>query len=185
MGSFDSFRKRRVDNAKALSAFGVQPDDRGRAHYRTIREGNGTTVYTIGYERRDADELMQLLKDVAITTLVDIREKPISRIADFREEALRFRCADTGIQYVACAELGSPADHREELKRSGDFQAFGAKFRSHVRRSGRDAVRRVAALASTRLIALLCYERLHEECHRSIVADLVAREINATIVAIL
>jgi uncharacterized protein (DUF488 family) len=45
----------------------------------------------------------------------------------------------------------------------------------------------IARLAeSSRRIAtaLLCYERLHEDCHRSVIADLIAEQLNATVIAI-
>ncbi|NNM88825.1 MAG: DUF488 family protein, partial [Phycisphaerae bacterium] len=41
----------------------------------------------------------------------------------------------------------------------------------------------LAAEAKKKSTALLCYERLHEECHRGIVAELLADMLDAGIVA--
>ncbi|WP_456372579.1 hypothetical protein [Methanocaldococcus sp.] len=36
-------------------------------------------IYTIGYEGRSLEEFIQVLKDVGINVVVDVRELPLSR----------------------------------------------------------------------------------------------------------
>jgi uncharacterized protein (DUF488 family) len=49
---------------------------------------------------------------------------------------------------------------------------------------GGEELERLAGVAKSKSTALLCYERLHEDCHRSIVADMLADLLDAGIVAI-
>ena len=62
---------------------------------------------------------------------------------------------------------------------------FRKRFRELVRRSRMDEIEELAELAERKTIALLCYERCHDECHRSIVAEFVAEINDASIAAIL
>lgn len=183
------FGRRRDRNAASIErAFGItvaEPQATGLAtRYRTIREGGPATVFTVGYEKRDGEELMALLKDAGIDLLADIREKPLSRVPDFRATALRGFCENVGIEYRNWPALGSTEKLRENLKLTGDFGRFEREFRKYVIRNGKDALHELANEAKTKSTALLCYERLHEECHRSTVAELLADELGAGIVAI-
>lgn len=180
--------KRRSRNAAAIGrAFGISvaaPPATGRStNYRTVREGGATTIFTIGYEKRDGDGLISLLIDAGIELLADIREKPMSRVPDFRAAALRGLCENAGIEYRSWPELGSTEKLRENLKATGDFKRFESGFRGHVLRCGQHALKELAMAAKKKPTALLCYERLHEECHRSTVAELLADILDAGIVA--
>ena len=177
---------RRSRNAKALSAFGVSPTDAVEMpkRFRTVRQGKGPTLYTVGYERRTGEELIDLLRDAGVEVLVDVRERAMSRRADFRGAALRARCEASGIDYLAMPGLGSTPAQRDELKASGDLPAFHAAFRRHSEQHQGEALRQLAGIVIERPAALICYEREHEDCHRSVLADLVADELDATVVAL-
>ena len=178
--------KRRAMNAKALSAFGLCPrQSQAGLCMRTIREGAGPTIFTIGYERRDGDELISLLLDAGVEMLVDIREKPISRKPDFRPAALQARCQVVGIDYEQMPELGSPENARKTLDETGDIEAFRRRFAAYVRKHLNTPLDHLTELAKARPVALLCYERCHEDCHRSIIADSVADRLKGGVVAII
>lgn len=157
----------------------------GRAAQRVVRSGNGIAVFTIGYERRDGDELIRCLHEAEVDLLVDVRERALSRKPDFRKNALQQRCQAAGLDYENWPRLGSTAHQRRQLWETGDFRTFARRYRDFARRRRADELDRLAAVARTRRIALLCYERDHEGCHRSIVADLIADRVDATIIAIL
>lgn len=183
MGLSGELAKRRAANARSLAAFGIQATTAGMPA-RTIREGGKTAIYTIGYERRDGEELISLLRDQAIAVLVDIRERPMSRKPDFRAPALQSLCAEAGIQYESWPMLGSTVEQREELEASGDFKAFEREFRAYALKTMGTELDKLAKGVKKRATALLCYERSHEDCHRRVIAELVADRINATIVAL-
>jgi uncharacterized protein (DUF488 family) len=172
-------------NSRTRTAFGLDSTtDRGRGVLRTVRSGGRTTLFTIGYERRDGAELISLLRDAGVKVLADIRERPISRKSDFRGAALHARCEQAGISYLGMPELGSPQADRQELRETGDIQAFLRRFRQYARKRLTEPVVELGRLAQEQPVALLCYERCHEYCHRAVIADLVADRIGAAVVAI-
>lgn len=176
----------RQRNAKALSAFDVDIDgDNPDTRYRTVREGSGASIFTIGYEGRDGEDLVTRLVDAGVEVLVDVRERPFSRKPDFRKRALQALCEESGVEYESWVRLGSTAHQRENLKATRDIGTFMKRFRDFAKRGRTEELESLGEFANKRTIALLCYERAHEECHRCVVADLVADEIDASVVAIL
>lgn len=189
MSLSSELNKRREANAKAIAAFGVAID---RGHVgvvgggvvRTLREGKKVTIYTVGYERRDGEELMSVLRDQGVRALADVRQRPMSRKPDFRATALKGFCVEAGIEYQPWPMLGSTVEQRDQLLASGDFRKFATQFRAYAIKTMGPDLQRLAESAKRTPTALLCYERLHEDCHRSVVADLIADELDASIVAI-
>ena len=176
---------RRATNAKALAALGFAASTgRSASYLRTIREGNSVTIFTIGYEKRTSEDLIAQLRDAGVVILADIREKPISRRAEFRGEALRAACETAGIGYEAWPQLGSTESQRDDLHESGDIEAFHKRFRTYAKRHLMPEIKRLAKEALHQPIALFCYERAHAECHRMVIAELLADEIKAGITAI-
>lgn len=153
------------------------------AHYRTIMEGRGPTVYTIGYERRDGEDLIARLLDAGVKVLLDVRERPFSRNPDFRRGKLERFCKEAGVGYESWPDLGSTDHQRTQLRAEGDFAHFRKRFRETVKRRP-GVFDRLADIVSRETVAMLCYERAHEECHRCILAELLHAEIDATVVAI-
>ncbi len=181
-------RARRAANASALAAFGASATSEcGGETYRTVREGKakGAVIFTIGYEGRTGEELIAGLRDAGVRYLADIRQKPVSRKPDFRAGALCALCEDARIEYGAWPELGSTEDQRDRLNDTGDLGHFHRVFRRHAERNMIAAIERLARIARTKPVALLCYERAHDECHRSVIADLIADRLDGAVTAIL
>lgn len=124
-------------------------------------------LYTIGYEKADRFDFLQTLVDVRVDSLVDVRERAMSRRRGFAKTALREGLESVGIEYRHEPQLGSPSQVRNELKRSGDFARFFHKYDEHL--FNQTAI--LDDLADMRgNVVLLCYERAPCECHRSSVA---------------
>ena len=176
---------RQAQNAQALAAFGIVRSNGGTAPcLRSVHEGSGPTVFTVGYERRNGEDLIASLLNAGVEVLVDVRQKAMSRKPDFRGRALQALCEEAGVTYAAMPELGSTEAQRARLKDTGDFTTFRKRFRDYAKRSKQAPLEKLGQLAVGQPIALLCYERSHEECHRSILADLLVEKIDATVVAI-
>jgi len=177
-------KNRRLENKKALAAFGVDAQDY-EADLREVFKGTGPNVYTIGYERRDGEDMVGRLLDNGVEALIDVRQRAMSRKADFRGKALAARCDEAGIEYLQMPTLGSTDELRDELRESGDFKAFAKNFRALTRRKAmKDAIQELAELAEETTIAMICYERCHDECHRSVLAEKLHKKIDASIIAI-
>lgn len=178
----DRIERRRKENADALAAFGDVAE--ALCACMTIREGSGPTVFTIGYEKRDGDDLIAALRDAGVEVLLDVRERPMSRKPDFRRSALEAACDEAGIRYESWPRLGSTGHQREQLKDTRDFSLFRKRFRELMVRSRATELDQLARFVEQNVVALICYEREHSECHRSVIADLLHDEIDASVVAI-
>jgi uncharacterized protein (DUF488 family) len=149
-----------------------------------IRPGGPPTLFTIGYQGRDGDEVIDLLRAAGVEHLADIRAKPLSRNPDFRAGPLRRRCEAAGIEYGPWQSLGTPDPIRARVKATRDYATFHRDVRENAMESMGEALDELAALVQTKRVALLCLERAHDECHRADIADLVADRTGAEIVAI-
>lgn len=179
--------RRRQRNSAALKAFGANAQNgRKPVLCREIRHGESPVcIYTVGYERRDGDQLIDALQNLNIEHLADVRDRPISRKPDFRAAALCARCEAAEIEYWSWTELGSTERQRERLRETGDIRYFHKVFRQYATRSLTEDIDRLASIAARKSVALLCYEREHDECHRRTIADLLADRLDASVIAIL
>lgn len=126
-------------------------------------------IITIGYEGAELRHFLSTLEALGVTTLLDIRELPISRRPGFAKTALREGLASVGIAYRHEPRLGSPKDIRHQLREDGDYTRFFKKFGKHLDKQGELLEQLTEELSGT--IALLCYERDHKTCHRLAVAE--------------
>lgn len=139
-------------------------------------------VLSIGYEGRDQQALIAALTDHGIHTLVDVRLTPLSRKPGLSKTALSSALREVGIGYIHFRELGNPPSNRKPF-RTGDVPRGVAEFKRILETtSGHQALGEVAQLARTERIAVLCYERSHDECHRQVVIEAVARDCLSPVV---
>jgi uncharacterized protein (DUF488 family) len=125
-------------------------------------------LLTIGYEGASITDFIGTLAALRVTTLLDIRELPISRRKGFAKTALTKHLSRAGIAYRHERDLGSPRDIRNRLREDGSYERFFRDFDRYLT-TQRELL---ASLADelTGTVALLCYERDHRECHRKSVA---------------
>lgn len=140
-------------------------------------------VVTIGYQERTVIDFIRALRAAKVTTLVDIRAVPISRRAEFRKNALASLLDDAGIRYVGIPRLGTPKELRDRLKIDGNYGAFFRDFRAHMI-CQRAALRQLLDLSSSERVALLCFERVAAQCHRSVVAAYVSGKLSCDVIDI-
>ena len=130
---------------------------------------DSVTIVSIGYEQRDLSELIGLLTANGVVTLVDVRLNPISRKKGFLKKALAAALGEAGIEYRHERELGNPKENRDAFRRG--MESARQRYRRHLQNGASTAYERLVDLASTSRIALLCYERAHDQCHRSCILD--------------
>jgi len=72
-------------------------------------------IYTIGHSTRAADELVDLLRQSEVETLVDVRRYPASRrYPQFNRDALTATLPAADIEYVWSPELGGRRTPRKD-----------------------------------------------------------------------
>ncbi len=127
-------------------------------------------VFTIGYEGREIDEFISRLKRFHITRLIDIREIPLSRKKGFSKSALKKRMEAENIEYIHIRSLGSPSTLRHQLKEDHDYDQFFSSFQTYLA-NNRPSLLEAYEYLQDGLACLMCFERMPERCHRSVVAQ--------------
>lgn len=132
-------------------------------------------IFTLGYEGASVEDFVATLKAAGVDTLVDVREFPISRKKGFSKNALREAVETADIKYVHLVHLGCPKPVRDQYKADKDWAAYTVGFMRHLE-GQHDAVTELALLSAHANACLVCFERDYNFCHRSMVANAVAKE---------
>ena len=131
-----------------------------------------TKLYTVGYEGMEISKFIKKLKDWNIELLVDIREIALSRKNGFSKSLLKEELKKSGIRYRHLRSLGSPTALRHKLRKDWDYKTFFDEYRKHIKdQEIQDAVDELSAFAKFKKTVMLCYEKNHQTCHRSIIAE--------------
>jgi uncharacterized protein (DUF488 family) len=136
-------------------------------------------ILTIGYEGASVDGFLHTLKAASATTLLDVRELPLSRRKGFSKNVLAEILTSAGIHYQHERAFGAPRHIRHRLREDGDLARYFADFREYL--ATQRAVLDTLAQTLSGAVALLCYERNPIECHRSVVATALARRAKSTV----
>ncbi|MGF1532941.1 MAG: DUF488 family protein [Bernardetiaceae bacterium] len=124
-------------------------------------------LYTIGYGNRSPDELMNILQNLHIQYLVDVRSVPQARFnTAFGQQSLRLWLAEQeSVRYVFMGDLlgGRPSC-------TGCYDAHGKIDYQKVMQQdffARGIERLRVAHQKNYRLALMCAETKPERCHRS------------------
>ena len=131
-----------------------------------------TELYTIGYEGINIDDFIKQLKTSGVSKLIDVRDIPFSRKKGFSKEVLKETLEDNNIKYFHFKPLGSPASLRSKLKEDGDYDYFFRTYNKYLSQHI-DAIKEVIKIISENVGCLMCFEKDHTKCHRSVVADII------------
>ena len=131
-------------------------------------------IFTIGYEGTTMDEFLAALKAAGVERLIDVRALPLSRRPGFSKSPLRAALEEAGIEYVHLKALGTPAEGRSAARagRHDDLERIYAAQLELPEAIVQGA--QMLELAAEKPSALLCFERDHEHCHRSLLLTEVA-----------
>lgn len=127
-----------------------------------------TFIVSVGYERRSVEDLVSILLDYGVRKLLDVREAPLSRRKEFSKRFLAMRLGQAGIKYQHLAIAGNPHRRlRENVERC--LQLYEEHLGEHPQ-----VVEAVAEEVLGQVVAVLCYERDHGNCHRSVLLNALA-----------
>jgi uncharacterized protein (DUF488 family) len=139
----------------------------------TVRSMSSPRLVSIGYEGRTAEDLVDELTQQGVQVLVDVRLTPLSRKPGLSKRRLAERLAEVGIDYLHLKALGNPKENRQPFwdgRVTDGCAAFGELLDSDEPQA---ALQTIADLTVTGTVAILCFERDHERCHRQVVTDRV------------
>jgi len=139
----------------------------------------GGRIYSVGYEGFDVQGLVDRLASSHVAAVIDVRLTPSSRRPGFSRKTFGAALERAGISYHHEPSLGNPADNRDSFRR-GDGREGRQRMRELLEHGSDAAIQRLISRARNDRIAVLCVERDHTRCHRSVITELV-QEIDPTI----
>lgn len=134
---------------------------------------DGVKLFTVGYEGKNIDEFINILRKHSIETLIDVREIPISRKKGFSKNILNRELAAKNIEYVHFKTLGSPRLLRKKVYKDGDYEYFFKKYQKYLDTCSKE-LKTLCEITKEKLSCLLCFERNPSYCHRNAVAQRVS-----------
>jgi len=135
---------------------------------------------TIGYQGFVPSELCSLLRKSGVQRVADVRQLPLSRKKGFSKTELAATLSANGIEYVGFPKLGTPPAMRDRYKKSGDFAQLRRDYLAYLASQG-PTIEELRELAAQGGCALLCFERDPAQCHRSILAEVLAGSTGPTL----
>lgn len=135
----------------------------------------GGVLYSIGYEKARLGDLVATLAAAGVGILLDVRDRPISRRPGFSKRQLAAAIEAAGMRYVHLAALGTPPEGRLAARKRDWARFWGIVEEKLARPEAELDFAHAADLARAAPSCLLCYEADWRACHRSRVADILAR----------
>jgi len=135
-----------------------------------------TRLFTIGYEGISFEGYINRLIKNDIRLLCDVRKNPLSRKFGFSKSNLSTLLPKLGIEYQHIPDLGIESEKRTELNTAADYIQLFEEYRETLPNK-KDSLNRLEEMLSNhKRIALTCFEKEHESCHRHCVSDYLERE---------
>lgn len=133
-------------------------------------------LFTIGYEGRSIADYLGILRANQVRMVVDVRRNPLSRKKGFSKRALSESLAESGIAYAHIPELGIDSSLRKNLVTDQDYTDLFSHYEEVLLPSCDEAVDRLASLIRDYgSVALTCFERDADRCHRHCVASNITK----------
>jgi len=134
-------------------------------------------LYTIGYEKALLKDVLAILTGAGVATLIDVRDRPISRRPGFSKRQLAAAVEDAGIRYVHLSSLGTPPEGRLAGRRREWERFWGIVEDKLARPEAELDLRRAAEIAEAAPSCLLCYEADWRVCHRRRIAEMLTERV--------
>ena len=156
----------------------LSKDKAARDAVKAARPSKGKPgICTIGYEGRSLEGYLNHLIQNGVTLLCDVRRNPLSRKYGFSKGTLAKGCEGVGIRYEHLPELGISSEDRRGLETQADYNALFSVYERDALPRQPEALERIRQwVKEGERVALTCFERLPQQCHRHCVADAVERK---------
>jgi uncharacterized protein (DUF488 family) len=130
-------------------------------------------IYTIGHSTRTIEEFITILKQYAITELVDIRTIPKSRHnPQFNEQELAHIVRNHHIGYRHEKQLGGLRHAKKDSVNMGWHNASFRGFADYMQTEEfKNALEKLIEQADHKTVAIMCAEAVPWRCHRSLIGD--------------
>ena len=131
-------------------------------------------LFTIGYEKARLPDVVATLAASGVATLIDVRDRPISRRPGFSKHQLAAAAEAAGIRYLHLQALGTPPEGRLANRRHEWERFWGIVELRLTSAEAELALQQAASVALQGASCLLCYEADWHICHRRRIAEMLA-----------
>lgn len=128
-------------------------------------------LFTVGYEGRSIEAYINTLIKNNIRLLCDVRKNPLSRKFGFSKNKLKHILETVGIKYIHIPEFGIESDKRSSLKTVEDYQLLFHGYAKTLSTLKPQLENLYSMLCSNDRIALMCFERDANLCHRHVIRE--------------
>jgi uncharacterized protein (DUF488 family) len=128
----------------------------------------------VGYEGLDSESFCRLLKENGVEVVCDVRKNAISRKKGFSKNKLKEALAKYEIDYVHLPSLGIPSEVRQKAKTDRAWEKMLHNYEASLSSPDWDPI--MHFLAEKKKVALLCFEKEADCCHRSRLAHRITKE---------
>ncbi|MEI2777859.1 MAG: DUF488 family protein [Tetrasphaera sp.] len=155
------FRIADIANALGMTIDGLLP-------------ARASRVTSIGYEGYDIGGFVEGVTIAGIDLVADVRLTPLSRKQGFSKRGLSEALGEVGVRYEHLRPLGNAKENRP-LFAGSDLEVGRERYRASLRTpEARAALKQLTSWRQDHHVALLCFERDEERCHRSVVLEELA-----------
>ncbi|HEX9224172.1 MAG TPA: DUF488 domain-containing protein [Candidatus Acidoferrales bacterium] len=137
-----------------------------------------STLCTIGFAGKTAEEFFRLLQEAGVTKVIDVRENRTGQLSGFAKfpDVAFFLDRLGGIAYEHEPLFAPSPEIRDIYRASKDWPAYEAAFLELMRQ--RDVPARCDPSRFEGIVALLCSEPTAERCHRRLLVELLAEKFH-------
>lgn len=139
-----------------------------------------STLYTIGFTKKTAEEFFHLLAHAAVRKVVDVRENRVGQLQGFTRfpDIAYFLERIVGAEYAYEPLFAPTPEIRKAYQASRDWNQYEKCFRELM--AERHVLDHINPDDYQGKVALLCSESMPEKCHRRLLAEMLAAKWNAT-----
>lgn len=132
---------------------------------------NKSVLFTIGYEGLSIEAFINTLIRNNVRLLCDVRKNPVSRKFGFSKSQLERILPKIKIKYINIPELGIASEKRASLNARSDYEDLFSDYRDTISDRMFYLKEVYKLMLKRNRIALMCYEKNPEMCHRNIIRN--------------
>lgn len=133
-----------------------------------------STIFTIGFTKKTAEEFFRLLQEAGVQKVVDVRENRVGQLAGFSKypDLPFFLDRILTVRYEYQPLFAPSAEIRDAYRKTHDWAEYEKSFAELMEQ--RKVLEQIDPEDFAGKVALLCSEPGPEKCHRRLVADMLA-----------
>lgn len=161
-------------NSKIAHKFSIKPYQKQPILFQEAEKD----FCTIGYEGITFENYLNKLITNNIQILCDVRKNPYSMKFGFSKNMLKHALEQVGIKYIHLPELGIESEDRQVLNTLEDYKTLFKEYETTTIQTNeaQQALKYIYDISKQENIALTCFEKDIEYCHRGVIAKMLRNQ---------